>query len=79
MVPPEKLQKAGGEGPIYRPIQYPQEIQAALMQVNNTIATPLQKSQTVSLRVMRFYLFVFVIIYRYFLCEYSLQNCKFDF
>jgi hypothetical protein len=48
LVPPEKLQKPGGEGPIYRPIQYPEDIQAALAQVTKTIATPLQKSQTVS-------------------------------
>jgi len=48
LVPPEKSQKPGGEGPIYRPIQYPEDIQAALAQVTKTIATPLQKSQTVS-------------------------------
>jgi len=40
-------EKPGG-GPMYRPIQYPEEIQAALAQVNTAVSVPLHKTVVVS-------------------------------
>ncbi|XP_059475922.1 uncharacterized protein LOC132196962 isoform X2 [Neocloeon triangulifer] len=43
-IPGEKTRKPADDTPLYRPIQYPDEIQAALAQVNSAISLPLQQT-----------------------------------